>query len=56
MLAILAGLLWALAFPLPGWAALAWLAPGLLLAAGFDLSPGQSFRLGYIAGLVHHAV
>ena len=54
--AIVAGILWALAFPLPGWSALAWIAPGLLLATGFDLPPGPAFRLGFVAGLAHHLV
>ncbi|MCW5557662.1 MAG: apolipoprotein N-acyltransferase [Verrucomicrobiae bacterium] len=53
---MLAGLLWALSFPLPGWSGLAWIAPGLLLAAGFHLGPGAAFRLGMLAGLVHHLV
>lgn len=56
MTAVLAGLLWALSFPLPGWSFLAWIAPGLLLAAGFHLQPGAAFRLGVLAGLVHHLV
>lgn len=55
-LAILAGILWALAFPLPGWSGLVWLAPGLLLAAGFDLRPGAAFRIGYFAGVAHHLI
>jgi apolipoprotein N-acyltransferase len=55
-LAIVAGVLWALAFPLPGWSGLVWIAPGLLLAAGFDLRPGAAFRIGYFAGVAHHLV
>lgn len=55
-LALLAGTLWALSFPLPGWSALAWIAPGLLLATGFHRSPGAAFRLGALAGLAHHLI
>lgn len=56
MFAILAGVLWALAFPLPGWSGLVWLGPGILLASGFDLRPGAAFRLGYFAGVAHHLI
>ncbi|MFO1457772.1 MAG: apolipoprotein N-acyltransferase [Verrucomicrobiota bacterium] len=55
-LAVLAGILWALSFPLPGWSGFAWIAPGLLLASGFDLPAGPSFRLGFLAGFAHHLV
>ncbi|MBN8247034.1 MAG: apolipoprotein N-acyltransferase, partial [Verrucomicrobia bacterium] len=55
-LAVLAGILWALSFPLPGWSGLAWIAPGLLLAIGFHRSPGSAFRLGALAGLAHHLI
>lgn len=55
-IAVLAGILWALSFPLPGWSGLAWIAPGLLLASGFDLAPGPAFRLGFLAGFAHHLV
>ncbi|MFN0069440.1 MAG: apolipoprotein N-acyltransferase [Limisphaerales bacterium] len=51
-----AGLLWALAFPTPGIAGLAWAAPGLLVLAGWGLPRGAAFRCGYIAGLVHFVV
>ncbi|MHB1307924.1 MAG: apolipoprotein N-acyltransferase [Limisphaerales bacterium] len=53
VLAIIAGLALALAFPLPGWSGLAWIAPGLLLGAVAGAAPGRAFRLGYLAGLVH---
>lgn len=56
LLAALAGLIWAVAFPKPGWAAGAWVAPGLLLALALGEKPGGAFRLGYVAGLVHHPV
>ncbi len=52
-LAIFAGLLLAAAFPKPGVKALAWLAPGLLLAAALGAGGGAAFRLGYAAGLAH---
>lgn len=52
-IAVLAGLLLALAFPKAGVAGFAWLAPGLMLAAGAGLQGGQAFRIGYVAGLAH---
>ena len=52
ILALAGGLLLALAFPKPGVAGLAWVAPGLiLLAADGAASP---FRAGYAAGLAFH--
>jgi len=56
ILALLAGLLWALAFPSTGWTLGAWLAPGLLLLTGIGVSPREAMRLGYLAGLVHNLV
>jgi apolipoprotein N-acyltransferase len=55
-LAVLGGLLWALAFPLPGWAGLAWIAPGILLFSSIGLVPAAAFRFGYVAGAVHFFV
>jgi apolipoprotein N-acyltransferase len=55
-LAILAGIAWALAFPLPGWAALAWVAPALLWFGSLGLKRVEGFRFGYIAGLAHFLV
>ena len=52
----LAGLMAALAFPLPGWSGLAWLSPGLLLLAALGASPGKAFRLGWFSGLVQFLV
>jgi len=46
----------ALAFPTPGWAALAWLAPAGMLLATLDAPPRRAFGLGYLAGLAHHLV
>jgi apolipoprotein N-acyltransferase len=46
----------ALAFPTPGWAALAWLAPAGMLLAALDAPPRRAFGLGYLAGLAHHLV
>ena len=46
----------ALAFPKPGWAELAWLAPGTLLWAGLGTRGWQRLRLGYLAGCVHYLV
>ncbi len=52
----LGGLCAALAFPLPGWSGLAWLATGILVSAGLGCSPGRAFRMGYVAGLVQFLV
>jgi len=43
--AILAGLLLALAFPKVGLAGLAWVAPGLMLAAALGAKGSLAFRL-----------
>jgi apolipoprotein N-acyltransferase len=53
-LAILAGLLLAASFPKIGIAGLAWVAPGLMLAAALGKSGRESFRIGYVAGLAHY--
>lgn len=45
------GLLLALAFPKFGLTGLAWIAPGLMLAAAMGSSSGESFRIGYVAGI-----
>ncbi len=54
LVAGLAGLLWAMAFPNWGVAGLAWIAPGLLLGTAAGASPREAFRCGYIAGVVHY--
>jgi apolipoprotein N-acyltransferase len=46
-----AGLLLATAFPKPGVAGLAWVAPALMLACTWGKSGSDSFRIGYVAGL-----
>lgn len=53
-MALIAGLLLAAAFPKPGIAGLAWVAPGLLLAAAFGKGRGEAFRIGYVGGLAFH--
>lgn len=53
-LAIGAGLLWAAAFPKPGIAGFAWVAPGLMVASALGKNGGEKFRLGYVAGLAHY--
>jgi apolipoprotein N-acyltransferase len=53
-LAIIAGLLLAAAFPKIGIAGFAWIAPGLMIAAALGTRGWQSFRIGYVAGLVHY--
>jgi apolipoprotein N-acyltransferase len=54
--AALGGLLLALSFPNWGIAGFAWMAPGLILAAGCGLPPGERFRTGFVAGLAHYLV
>ncbi len=55
LLALLSGLLLTCAFPKIDIAGLAWIAPGLMLAAALGTSSGgEAFRLGYIAGLAHY--
>jgi apolipoprotein N-acyltransferase len=53
-LAILAGLVLGAAFPKIGIAGFAWIAPGLFLAVALGKSSGETFRLGYVAGLAHY--
>jgi len=52
--AIAAGILLATAFPKPGLAGAAWIAPGLLLFAALNQNGGAAFRLGYVAGLAFY--
>jgi apolipoprotein N-acyltransferase len=52
-LAVVAGVMLALAFPKPNIAGFAWVAPGLLL---FAARGGKAFRLGYLAGFTHYLV
>jgi apolipoprotein N-acyltransferase len=54
VLAILAGLLLAAAFPNFNVAGLAWIAPGLILACALGKEGGEAFRIGYVAGLAHY--
>jgi apolipoprotein N-acyltransferase len=53
-LAIVAGLLLAAAFPKIGIAGLAWIAPGLIVAAALGKSGWERFRIGYVAGLAYY--
>jgi apolipoprotein N-acyltransferase len=46
-----AGLVLAAAFPRPGIAGCAWVAPALMLACAAGKNGGDSFRIGYVAGL-----
>ena len=55
-LAVLCGVAWALAFPLPGWSGMAWLVPPLLWVGTFGLSRIEGFRFGYLAGLIHFLI
>ena len=54
--ALSAGVLWALAFPLFNLSLAAWLAPGLLLLTGFGVDYRAALRLGYFAGVAHHLI
>ncbi len=51
MLAMIAGLLLAAAFPKIGITGLAWIAPALMLASALGRHNGESFRIGYVSGL-----
>ncbi len=53
LLAALGGLLMTAAFPNVGIAGAAWIAPALILFAAQKKPPGDAFRVGYVAGLVH---
>jgi apolipoprotein N-acyltransferase len=55
-LAIVAGLLLAMSFPLFGIAGFAWLAPGLLVAAGLGTRGWERFRIGFVGGLTYYLV
>ncbi len=52
--AAIAGACLALAFPQPGIAGLAWLAPALILGAALGTQRWERFRIGYVAGLAHY--
>jgi apolipoprotein N-acyltransferase len=54
LLAVVAGLLLAAAFPKIGIAGLAWIAPGFMAAAALGKRGWESFRIGYVAGLAHY--
>jgi len=54
LLAAIAGLLLTCAFPKIGIAGLAWIAPGLMVAAALRTNGGEAFRIGYVAGLAHY--
>jgi len=51
LVAILAGLLLAAAFPKIGLAGFAWIAPALILFAARGKNSGDAFRVGYVAGI-----
>lgn len=53
LVAIGAGLLLTAAFPKISIAGLAWVAPGLMIAAAWGKRGGDAFRAGYVAGLAH---
>ena len=54
LLAVLAGLMLAASLPKIGIAGMAWVAPALMLAASLGKRGGESFRIGYIAGLAYY--
>ncbi|HTA94854.1 MAG TPA: haloacid dehalogenase-like hydrolase, partial [Verrucomicrobiae bacterium] len=51
LIAILAGLLLAAAFPNVGIAGFAWIAPALIFFAARGQNSGDAFRVGYVAGI-----
>ena len=51
LMAIIAGVLLAMAFQKFNIAGFAWVAPALMLAAGYNKSGGECFRIGWISGL-----
>jgi len=53
-IAVIAGLALTVAFPKPGWAGLAWIAPGMLLGGALGSSPKRGFLLGYAGGIAHY--
>lgn len=54
LLAVVAGLMLAAAFPRIGIAGLAWIAPAFMMAAALGKRGWESFRIGYVAGLAHY--
>ena len=54
LLAGLAGLMLAAAFPNFGLAGLGWVGPGLLLGSALGKTPSESFRIGYVGGLSYY--
>jgi apolipoprotein N-acyltransferase len=53
LLAAIAGLTLAGAFPGHDFAGLAWVGPALMLAAAYERTGAEAFRIGYLAGLAH---
>lgn len=53
---VVCGLALGVAFPDPGWAGLAWIAPGGMLLAAAGQGGWGSFRVGYAAGLAFNLV
>lgn len=56
VLALAGGTLWACAFPKIGVAGFGWIAPGIMVLAALGKRGGESFRIGYIAGLTHYLI
>ena len=54
LLAMVAGLLLAISFPKFGIAGFAWIAPALMLLAALGTRGGETFRIGYVAGLAQY--
>src|ERR1019366_5488898 len=52
--ATLAGLMLAASLPKIGIAGMAWVAPALMVAAALGKRGGESFRIGYVAGLAYY--
>src|SRR4051794_40634511 len=56
LIAAFAGLMMAMSLPKIDIAGFAWIAPGLMLVAAFGARGWESFRVGYVAGLMHYLV
>ena len=54
LLAMVSGVLLALSFPKTSVAGLAWVAPGLMVAAAIGIQGAERFRIGYVGGFAHY--
>ena len=56
LLAILGGVMLAVSFPKLSIAGLAWVAPGIFLAAALGTDGRTAFTIGFLGGLAHHLI